>query len=275
MNLREMKINPELVYRLLANFITEEVGKVGFRKAIVGLSGGLDSSCVTYLVAKAMGPEKVIACFLPYKTSSPESNRHAHTVIEKTKVKSYEIDITPMVDAYFERFPEADRNRRGNKMARERMSVLYDLSASENALVIGTSNKTELLLGYGTLYGDVACAINPIGDLYKSQVRQLAIYLGVPQEIIARVPTADLWVGQTDEAELGFTYEKVDRLLYYMVDRRKSMSQLLKLGFEKGFAERVEKIVRVNQFKRSLPIIAKVSHRTVGIDFRYPRDWGV
>lgn len=275
MSLEELKINPELIYRLLSNFITEETGKVGFKKAIVGLSGGLDSSAVTYLAAKAMGAENVIAVFMPYKTSSPESKKHAEMVIEKTKVRSYEIDISRMVDAYFERYPDADRNRRGNKMARERMSILYDLSASESALVIGTSNKSELLLGYGTLYGDVACAINPIGDLYKTQVRQLAIFLGVPQEIVTKAPTADLWVGQTDEEELGFTYEQVDCLLYYMVDRRKSTSQLVKLGFEESFVEKVERSVRVNQFKRSLPIIAKVSHRTVGIDFRYPRDWGV
>jgi len=275
MKLEELNINPESVCELLVDFITEETGKVGFKRAIVGLSGGLDSSAVTYLLAKAMGARNVIAVFMPYKTSSPESRKHAELVMKRTRVKNYHVDITPMVDAYFEKFPDADRNRQGNKMARERMSILYDLSASEEALVIGTSNKSELLLGYGTLYGDVACAINPIGDLYKTQVTQLAAFLEVPQEIIKKAPTADLWVGQTDEGELGFTYEEVDRLLYYMVDRRKSISQLVKLGFKRTFAERVEKVVRLNQFTRSLPIIAKVSHRTVGIDFRYPRDWGV
>jgi len=265
MKLEELKINPESVCELLVDFITEEISKAGFKKAIAGLSGGLDSSAVTYLLAKAMGAKNVIAVFMPYKTSSPESRKHAELVMKKTRVKNYQIDITPMVEAYFEKFPKADRNRQGNKMARERMSILYDLSASEKALVIGTSNKSELLLGYGTLYGDVACAINPIGDLYKTQVRQLASFLEVPHQIIKKAPTADLWVGQTDEGELGFTYEEVDRLLYYMVDRRKSISQLVKLGFEKSFAEKVEKIVRLNQFKRSLPIIAKISHRTMGV----------
>jgi NAD+ synthase len=166
-------------------------------------------------------------------------------------------------------------NRRGNIMARERMIILYDQSAAWNGLVVGTSNKTELLLGYGTLFGDMASAVNPLGDLYKTQIRQLAIALGVPQPIVDKPPSADLWAGQTDEAEMGLTYEQVDRLLYLLVDERYSLDEAVEAGFAREYVERVWKIVRVNSFKRRLPLIAKVSTRTIGVDFRYLRDWGV
>ncbi|HYQ87890.1 MAG TPA: NAD(+) synthase, partial [Bacteroidota bacterium] len=159
--------------------------------------------------------------------------------------------------------------------ARERMIILYDLSARERALVIGTSNKTEVMLGYGTQYGDTACAINPLGDLYKTQVWQLAEAAGVPKKIVEKKPTADLWAGQTDEGELGFSYKLVDRLLYAMIDERRNDEELNELGFEEHFIEKVRQLVQRNQFKRRPPIIAKVSHRTVNIDFRYPRDWGI
>jgi NAD+ synthase len=211
---------------------------------------------------------------MPYKTSSRDSIEDAQLVISNLGIKSELIDITPMCEPYFERFPDMDNIRRGNVMARMRMIILYDLSAREKALVIGTSNKTELLLGYGTLYGDMASAINPLGDLYKTQVWQLAEELGVPRKIIEKKPTADLWVGQTDEDELGISYKEVDKLLYFMVDERKTDEELIELGFERGLIEKVKLMVQRNQFKRRPPIIAKISYRTINIDFRYARDWG-
>jgi NAD+ synthase len=183
------------------------------------------------------------------------------------------IDITPMVDAYF-RDRRADRLRRGNKMARERMAVLYDLSAVESALVLGTSNKTELLLGYGTIHGDLASALNPLGDLYKTQVRRLARHLGVPAAILRRSPTADLYPGQTDERELGLRYAEVDRLLYFLVDLRGTREEAIAAGFPPRYVDRVRETIRRSQYKRRLPLIAKLSDRTIGVDFRYPRDWG-
>jgi len=211
----------------------------------------------------------------PYKASSPESVSHARLIAEWLGINFLQVDITPQIDAYFTALPDADHIRRGNKMARERMTVLYDHSARLGALVLGTSNKTELLLGYGTLYGDMASALNPIGDLYKTQARWLARHLKVPDEILEKTPSADLWVGQTDEEELGFTYEAVDRLLYYMVDRRYELPDLIELGFEADFVEAVFRRVKSSQYKRRPPVIAKVSARTIDRDFRYPRDWGL
>jgi NAD+ synthase len=226
------------------------------------------------LAAEALGPENVHACIMPYRTSNPESEAHARLVAELTGIGCSVIEITPMVDAYFERFPDADAMRRGNKMARERMTVLFDHSAALSALVLGTSNKTELLLGYGTLYGDMASALNPIGDIYKSQVWQLSEELGVPREIIDKQPSADLWAGQTDEQELGFTYREVDELLYHLVDLRMSRAELVAKGFKADFIDTVAAKVRNSHFKRRLPVIAKVSNRTIDRDFRYSRDWG-
>jgi NAD+ synthase len=179
-----------------------------------------------------------------------------------------------MIDAYFEQFPDADNMRRGNKMARERMTILFDHSALQGALVLGTSNKTELLLGYGTLYGDMASALNPIGDLYKSQVWQLSEEMGIPRDVIDKKPSADLWAGQTDEQELGFTYREVDELMYRMIDLRMTDAELVKAGFPPEFIEKIRCKIKNSHFKRRLPIIAKVSNRTIDRDFRYSRDWG-
>jgi NAD+ synthase len=211
---------------------------------------------------------------MPYKSSAPESLEDARKVIAATGIQSREIDITPMVDAYFDKAPEANIVRKGNKMARERMSILYDLSAELGALVVGTSNKTEILLGYGTIYGDMASALNPIGDLYKIQVKQVAMALGVPDSIIQKQPSADLWQGQTDEGELGITYAEADKLLYHLIDERAGKKDLIALGFEeKRVCEVIERVRRM-QFKRKPPLIAKVSKRTVDYDFQYARDWG-
>ncbi|MCF6134148.1 MULTISPECIES: NAD+ synthase [Thermoactinomyces] len=269
-----LRLDEEVATRLLTTALREEVNKAGFDKVIVGLSGGIDSALSLYLCVKAFGAENVIAVRMPYKTSSPASLEDAQLAIDDTGVESLTIDITPQIDAYFERVPDATPLRRGNKMARERMSILYDLSAQYEALVIGTSNRTELLLGYGTQYGDSASAVNPLGDLYKTQVRQLAAYLGVPEPIIVKPPSADLWEDQTDEDELGFNYLDVDRLLYYMIDRQYTLEQLQALQFDDAFIRQVSKRIIRNQYKRTMPVIIKLSERTVGIDFRYLRDWG-
>ena len=204
--------------RLLTAFISNEVRKVGIERVVVGLSGGVDSAVSAMLAAEALGGDNVLAIKMPYRTSSAESLLHADGVIARARIQALQVEITPQVDAYFDRFPDADNMRRGNKMARERMTILYDHSARWKALVLGTSNKTELLLGYGTLYGDMASAVNPLGDLYKTQIWALAEAIGVPEAIIRKQPSADLWTGQTDEAELGFGYRDVDQLLYLIVD---------------------------------------------------------
>ena len=267
-------MNPQLVKRILVGFIRNEVQKVAFERVVLGLSGGVDSSLVATLATQALGPKNVLALIMPYKTSDPKSRSDALQVVQQLGIQHREIDISPQIDAYFERFPEADQKRRGNKLARERMTILYDHSFAWRGLVIGTSNKTELLLGYGTIYGDMASAINPIGDLYKTQVWQLADAVGVPTAIVQKAPSADLWAGQSDETELGFQYRMIDQLLYYLVDHRYTVGELKRLGFEDAFVNDILRRVRGNQYKRRLPVIAKLSSRTIDRDFRYPRDWG-
>lgn len=267
-------INAPLVRRILVAFIRDEVHKVGLERVVVGLSGGVDSSVAAVLAAEALGPSNVLGISMPYRTSSAESREHAALVADTAGIERMMVDITPQIDGYFAAFPDADQMRRGNKMARERMTVLYDHSARWRALVLGTSNKTELLLGYGTLYGDMASAVNPLGDVYKTQVWALAEAVGVPEPIVRKKPSADLWEGQTDEEELGFRYGEVDELLYCMVDLRYSDAELIQAGFAESFIVRVQGMVQNSQFKRQLPVIAKVSERTIDRDFRYARDWG-
>ena len=259
---------------LLADFVRRETRKAGFSRVVVGLSGGVDSATAAAIARRALGPKGVLAALLPYRGSSPDSLTDARRVAALLKMRTVTVDISPMIDAYFRRERGASRVRRGNKMARERMSILYDLSARERALVLGTSNKTELLLGYGTLYGDTASALNPLGDLYKTQVRRLALHLGLPESIVWKTPTADLWAGQSDEAELGYRYADIDRLLVSLVDRRATPEEARAEGFPKRMVSRIVGLIEGSQFKRRPPLIAKVSQRTVGIDFRYARDWG-
>ena len=230
----QIPTNAPLLREILTGFIRNEVQKTGMNRVVVGLSGGVDSALSAMLAAEALGAKNVLAVLMPYKSSNPDSLAHAEMVAQKSNLESLVVDITPQIDAYFDRFPDADARRRGNKMARERMTILYDHSARWNGLVIGTSNKTELLLGYGTLHGDMASAINPLGDLYKTQVWALAEAIGVPSVIVAKEPSADLWVGQTDEGELGFTYREVDKLLYMMVDQRCTKPELMTLGFSRN-----------------------------------------
>lgn len=270
-----LRLNAETVEKLLVEFVRDQTTNAGFHKGIVGVSGGVDSAVSAFLTAKALGIRNTIAVIMPHKSSSTESVEDAHLVVKQLGIPSEVVDITEMVDTYCDAWKVTEKVRRGNVMARVRMIVLYDISARENALVIGTSNKTELLVGYGTLHGDMACAINPLGDLYKTQVWQLAEALKVPEKIVKKKPTADLWAGQTDEGELGIMYRDLDRLLYLMIDGRRSDGELKKLGFRAADVKRVRSMVRKSQFKRRLPIIAKVSQRTLNVDFRYVRDWGI
>jgi NAD+ synthase len=270
----QLHINTDLALKVLKTFIRDEVRKVGIEHAIIGLSGGIDSALACYLAAKAIGPQNVYAIRMPYKSSSPDSLDHAQLVIDALGVNSETVAITDLVDPLIDHTPGITDKRKGNIMARARMIILFDRSAQHNGLVIGTSNKTELLLGYGTLFGDLASAINPIGDLYKTQVRQLAQAVGVPQSLIDKAPSADLWTGQTDEKEMGLTYAEVDQLLYLLIDERYSVEEAIEAGVERAYVERVVKMVKSMHFKRRMPIIAKLSKRTIGIDFNYLRDWG-
>ncbi len=270
-----LKLNADTVMNLLVQFIKDETHNVGFSKGVIGVSGGMDSALVASLTVKGMGKKNTLAVIMPHRTSDPQSIKDGELVVRELGIPSETVDISPMVDAYCEKHRVVDHVRRGNVMARMRMIVLYDISAREKALVIGTSNKTELMLGYGTQHGDIACAINPIGDLYKTQVWQIAGAIGVPQSVIDKKPTADLWKGQTDEGELGFSYRDVDQLLFQMVDERRSDEELVQLGFSAEFIRKVRQLLRKNQFKRRPPVIAKVSYRTLNVDFRYVRDWGI
>lgn len=269
-----LAIHPELTRKLLVEFIRNETRKFGFERVVLGISGGLDSALAATLAAEALGPENVVGLILPYKTSSPESEGHARLLIEQLGIAYDKIDITAMAEPLLNFYPEMSNLRRGNIMARMRMICVFDRSAAEKALVLGTSNKTETLLGYTTWYGDNAASIQPIADLYKTQVRALARALGVPQPILEKKPSADLWPGQTDEAEMGLEYDMVDQVLYLLVDERIDPEQVVARGFSQALVDKTIRTVRNMQFKRMTAVIAKVGSRTPGIDFRYPRDWG-
>ena len=269
-----LAIDTALVRDLLTDFVRDEVRKAGFERVVVGLSGGVDSALSASLATRALGAQNVLPVLMPYRTSSPASLADARAVCASLGLSPTLIDISPQVDAYFENFPDADRARRGNKMARERMTILYDLSYARTALVLGTSNKTELLLGYGTLHGDMASAINPLGDLYKTQVFALARAMELPEAVLGKVPSADLWEGQSDEEDLGFRYVVVDTLLHHLVDERRRPAELRALGYDDAFLADITRRIRRSQYKRRLPLIAKLSARTIDRDFRYARDWG-
>ncbi len=273
---RELHIEDKaFIESVLTYFIREEVQKAGFQKVVVGISGGVDSALTAFLSVKALGKENVIGLSMPYRTSSRSSVEDARLVAEKLEIEFHEIDITPQIDAYFKQFPDADNVRRGNKMARERMSILYDFAHWKKALVIGTSNKSELLIGYSTRWGDSAHDINPIGDLYKTQVWEMAEFVGVPERIVKKKPSADLWPGQTDEGEIGLSYRTLDQILVGYVDLRLRREELIRAGFDQKTVERVLKMVRNSQYKRKMPIVCKIAQRTVDKDFLYLRDWGL
>lgn len=269
----ELAIDTEAARRITTSFIRAQLRQAGFPRVVLGLSGGIDSALVAYLVAEAVGAENLLAVLMPYRSSSPASRADAEEVVRRLGCASELVEITPIVDAYFGAPGRGDASalRRGNAMARVRMIVLYDHSVTWGGLVAGTGNKTEALIGYTTLFGDSACAFNPIGDLYKSQVRQLSEAVGVPAEIIRKAPSADLWPGQTDEAEVGFSYAEVDRILWRLVDRRLTPEEVVAEGFDAALVDRIDRMVAGAEFKRQVPPIAKLGPRTAGIDYLYPR----
>jgi NAD+ synthase len=273
------KLEEPVVADVLVRFLRAETKKFGFAKGVLGVSGGIDSAVSAALAARALGPENVLGLILPYASSSESSERLARSLAKALGMRTEKVDVTPMVDGYLRQAQLSlerpqDRVRCGNVMARARMIVLFDVSWRERALVIGTSDKTETLLGYTTWYGDSASAINPLGDLYKTQVYALARHLGVPKEICERAPSPDFWPGQTAEGEMGVRYDEVDPLLHDLVDRRMHEEELLARGHSPQLVSWAAERVRANQFKRRMPVVAKVSARTVNLDFRYLRDWG-
>ncbi len=271
--LHRLTINTDIGRKMIVDFIRDQVTKTGMKRAVMGLSGGIDSALSAYLSAEALGAESVLVVRMPYKTSAQSSSDHAGLVIEDLGLPFLDIPITEMADPLINRFPDMSNIRKGNIMARLRMVTLYDQSVAWGGLVMGTSNKTEFLLGYSTIYGDSGVALHPIADLYKAQVRQLAKAVGVPGPIIDKAPSADLWEGQTDEGELGFTYNDVDQVLFLLVDERYTVDEVVEEGFERSFVEKVWQRVKVNHYKRTMPNIAKLSRRTIGHDFLYLRDF--
>jgi len=270
----DLTINTDVARQILTGFLRSEVTRVGYSRAVIGLSGGIDSALSCVLAVEALGAENVLAVRMPYKSSSADSLAHADLLIKQLQIPNKTVEITDMVEPLFASDMEMTKLRKGNIMARERMIVLYDQSEVFKGLVIGTSNKTEILLGYSTQFGDAASAMNPLGDLYKTQIRQLSRAMNIPAPIIDKAPSADLWDGQTDESELGFTYEQVDQLLYLMIDQRYSPRECVEAGFDELFVNAVLKRIQRNQYKRMQPPIAKLSNRTIGYDFLYLRDWG-
>ena len=271
--LSRLDINTELATRILTGFIRDSMTKAGMSRAVIGLSGGIDSAVSAYLSARALGAENVLALRMPYRSSSAESLSDAEAVIEDLGLPHMTLPISEMADALIKRFPDMSKLRQGNIMARLRMITLYDQSMAWGGLVMGTSNKTEFLLGYSTIYGDSGVALHPIADLYKYQIRQMARYLGLPRSVIDKPPSADLWVGQTDEDELGFTYEQADQVLFLLVDERYTVDEVAQEGFDRDFVAQIWERVKANHYKRTMPNIAKLSKRSIGHDFLYLRDY--
>jgi NAD+ synthase len=262
----ELSIDPRHVRDQLTGFVRDQLRAAGKERVVLGLSGGVDSALVAYLVAEAIGAEHLLCLLLPYRTSAPASRADAERVVAALGCRSELVDISPMVDAYFEEEPPAAAVRRGNFMARMRMAVLYDRSATWDGLVAGTGNKTESLIGYTTLHGDSACAFNPIGDLFKSQVRQLAVAIGVPEAIVRKPPSADLWPGQSDELEVGVDYPVLDRILHLRIDERRSRDEVVARGFAAELVDRVDGLVARSAFKRALPPVARLGARHAQLD---------
>ena len=267
-----LAIDAELTARWLVSFLREEFERRGFEKAVVGLSGGVDSAVTAYLSAQALGPENVIAVRMPYRTSNPDSLAHAQLVIDKLGIQSRTVDISPAVDGYLANEPDADPGRRGNVMARERMIVLFDLSAKYKALPVGTGNKTERLLGYFTWHADDSPPINPLGDLFKTQVWQLATFLGVPDVIVSKPASADLIEGQTDERDFGISYAEADEILNWLVSGY-SPAALVARGFDPAKVELVRKRLAGTHWKRKLPTVAMVSATGIGEAYLRPVDY--
>ncbi len=268
-----LAIDCELARRWLVSFLQDEVvRRRGFTTGIVGLSGGVDSSLTAFLAVQALGREHVIGVRMPYRTSSPESLEHAQLVIDKLGIESLTIDITAAVDGYLSQVGDADPTRRGNVMARERMIVLFDLSAKYQALPLGTGNKSERLLGYFTWHADDTPPVNPLGDLFKTQVRALARHVGVPEVILAKPPTPDLVPGQTTEADYGISYDKVDRILYYLIRGMKA-EDVVARGFTPEEVAKVQRRLESTHWKRRLPTVAVMSQTAIGEFYLRPVDY--
>ncbi len=259
-----------LLTRYLVAFLKNEVEKTGCNHVVVGLSGGIDSAVVAVLAQQAFG-DRLLCVKMPSHYSSKSSLEDAALLCQQFQIRSVTKSIEPLLRAY-EKTEKMNSLRTGNFSARMRMALLFDISAQEHALVIGTSNKSELMLGYGTLYGDLASALNPIGDLYKSEIFEFARYLNIPDTIIKKPPSADLWEGQSDEEEIGYSYDILDVVLKKYVEERSSKEELLQEGFDKELVNMIISRIYKNQFKRKMPIIAKVTSRTLNHDFNYPRD---
>lgn len=266
---KELTIDVALVRPVLERFIKRHVDDAGLEGVVLGISGGVDSATAAGLAAAAVGPENVTGLWLPYHDQSDQGD--AQAVVERFGINFKEISITPMTDAYLAQAGEVDDVRRGNVCARARMIILFDQSKEAKAIVMGTGNKTELLLGYFTLFGDAACSIAPLADLYKGQVYLLAEALGVPEAVIQKAPSAGLWPGQTDEGEMGISYFRVDRYLYYLVEKGEKPTKLLERGFDADFQRRVVGLLNRNLFKRKVPIIASVTGKTITKRIELPR----
>jgi NAD+ synthase len=246
----------ELFFKL-ANGLKEAVISTGYKNVVLGLSGGIDSALCAALSVEAFGSEHVYLYHLPYKYSDPEGYDDAKLLADHLGTSLTMINITPVADNMVHSIIDATKARLGNVLARMRMIILYDQSALQNALVVGTGNKSEILLGYMTLYGDSACAVNPIGELYKTEVWEMARAIGLPQKIIDKTPTADLYEGQTDEKELGFGYLEVDKLLPVLETNGYSLDDAVNKGFDKNFVEKVLARIRANEFKSKPSVIIK------------------
>ncbi|MDD3803024.1 MAG: NAD+ synthase [bacterium] len=242
----------------LARELSSEMKKRRAEKAVLGLSGGVDSAVVLKLLSLAVDRDRIHPVFMPYKTTDSSSGKDAKLMAEITGLVLEEKDITSQIDAYFKKELGADKTRFGNKCARERMSVLYDISMREKGIVIGTSNRSEIIMGYGTVFGDLACAVNPLGSLFKSQIFDLAVYLSVPECIVSKKPSADLWKGQTDENDLGLCYKTIDEISYLYFDRKKNVKEIIRLGYRKKDIEKIISAFERNSFKREMPRIIKL-----------------
>ena len=268
-----LSLHPDLAIEALTRFVRDAVANAGAKGVVVGLSGGVDSALAAALAVRALGAGAVGAFCLPYRTSEPRSEADARLVAGALGLALRTIDISPQIDAYFDAAePGADAVRRGNKMARERMTVLFDQAKKLGSLVLGTSNKTEILLGYSTVFGDNASSLNPLGDLYKQQVWQLSRHLGLSEPVVAKPPSADLWPGQTDEAELGVDYPTADEVLYLLFDQGLSAAEVVERGYPAAAVERIVALERANRFKRRLMLIARLSGSAVNLDREIPRD---
>jgi NAD+ synthase len=261
----------EQIAEYLCRFLDDEVRKTGFNNVVLGLSGGIDSAVVA-LLAYRVFKNDLLCVKMPSHYSSKNSLEDADELCRDFGISVVTSSIEPMLKAYEDLNPDMDNLRRGNLSARLRMATLFNISAKNRALVLGTSNKSELMLGYGTLYGDLASALNPIGDLYKSEIYELAEYLGVPNSIIKKAPSADLWDGQSDEADLGYSYAKLDEALKLYVEERLTKEEIVARGCDRDMVDMIIERIYRNQFKRKMPIIAKLTSRTINHDFNYPRD---